>query len=68
MNEKSPNHTLSPMKCPVNLDEVDLLAPGHKNTGMNLMRYCIRNLPFTASPGKDSNPGPMATFLLNMKI
>ena len=28
MTEKTPNHSLSPMKCPVALEDVDLFGPG----------------------------------------
>ena len=57
MNGKSPNHTLSPMKCPVNLDEVDLFAPGAQEHWYESYEILHNESPVHRIPGEGFEPG-----------
>ena len=57
MNEKSPNHTLSPMNCPVNLDEVDLFSPGAQEHWYESYEILHKESPVHRIPGEGFEPG-----------
>ena len=57
MSEKTPNHELSPMKCPVNLDDVDLFGPGAQEHWYEAYDILHRESPVHRLPGEGFEPG-----------
>ena len=57
MSSKTPNHDLSEMKCPVNLDDVDLFSPGAQEHWYEAYDILHRDAPVHRIPGEGSAPG-----------
>lgn len=55
-NEKTPNHDLSPMRCPVGLDDVDLFSPGAQEHWYEAYDILHRESPVHRIPGEGSTP------------
>lgn len=54
--EKTPNHQLSPMRCPVSLDDVDLFGPGAQEHWYEAYDILHRESPVHRIPGEGSTP------------
>ena len=57
MSEKTPNHELSPMKCPVKLEDVDLFGPGSQEHWYEAYPILHREAPVLRIPGEGFAPG-----------
>jgi cytochrome P450 len=57
MSRKTPNHQLSPMRCPVNLDDVDLFSPGAQEHWYEAYDILHRQAPVHRLPGEGFMPG-----------
>lgn len=57
MSAKTPNHELSAMKCPVNLDDVDLFGPGAQEHWYEAYDILHREAPVHRLPGEGFEPG-----------
>ena len=57
MTEKTPNHSLSPMKCPVALEDVDLFGPGAQEHWYEAYPILHREAPVLRIPGEGYAPG-----------
>lgn len=57
MTGKMPNHDLSEMKCPVNLEDVDLFAPGAQEYWYEAYDILHRESPVHRIPGEGFAPG-----------
>ncbi len=56
-NVKTPNHELSPMKCPVTLEDVDLFSPGAQEHWYEAYEILHREDPVHKIPGEGLRPG-----------
>jgi len=54
---KTPNHELSPMKCPVSLADVDLFSPGAQEHWYEAYKILHREAPVHRIPGEGYAPG-----------
>ena len=54
--EKTPNHELSPMRCPVSLADVDLFSPGAQEHWYEAYDILHRESPVHRIPGEGSTP------------
>lgn len=54
---KTPNHELSPMKCPVNLEDVDLFSPGAQEHWYEAYEILHREDPVHKLEGEGLMPG-----------
>ena len=54
--EKTPNHSLSPMRCPVGLDDVDLFSAGAQEHWYEAYEILHRESPVHRIPGEGSTP------------
>ena len=52
MSQKPPNHGLSPMSCPVHLDDVDLFGPGSQEHWYEAYPILHREAPVLVLPGE----------------
>ena len=57
MSDKTPNHELSPMKCPVHLEDVDLFGPGAQEHWYEAYPILHREAPVLRIPGEGFAPG-----------
>ena len=57
MNEKAPNHALSPMRCPVGLSDVDLFGAGAQEHWYEAYSILHRESPVHRLPGEGLTPG-----------
>ena len=57
MSAKTPNHELSGMKCPVNLEDVDLFGPGAQEHWYEAYDILHREAPVHRLPGEGLEPG-----------
>ena len=57
MTGKTPNHFLTDMKCPVNLDEVDLFSPGAQEHWYDAYPILHREAPVYVLKGEGLTPG-----------
>jgi len=57
MSTKHPNHELSAMKCPVNLDDVDLFSPGAQEHWYEAYDILHSESPVHRIPGEGTVPG-----------
>jgi len=57
MTSKTPNHELSAMKCPVNLEDVDLFSPGAQEHWYEAYDILHREAPVYRIPGEGYAPG-----------
>ena len=57
MDPKHKNHELSEMKCPVNLDDVDLFSPGAQEHWYESYDILHRESPVHRIPGEGMAPG-----------
>lgn len=57
MSDKTPNHTLSPLACPVKLDDVDLFSPGAQEHWYEAYPILHRECPVVRLPGEGYEPG-----------
>ena len=64
MSKKTPNHTLSPMSCPVTLADVDLFGPGAQEHWYEAYPILHRDAPVQVLPGQGSD-GVSDAFVLN---
>ncbi len=55
--EKHPNHTLSAMRCPVGLDDVDLFSPGAQEHWYEAYEILHAQAPVLRLPGEGPTPG-----------
>ncbi|MEQ8692074.1 MAG: cytochrome P450 [Pseudomonadales bacterium] len=60
---KKPNHALSPMRCPVGLDDVDLFAPGAQEHWYEAYDILHSEAPVHRIPGEGFLPGTDAYVL-----
>lgn len=56
MTEKTPNHFLTEMKCPVNLEDVDLFSPGAQEHWYDAYPILHRESPVHCLPGEGLTP------------
>ena len=63
MAAKRPNHELSPMRCPVHLDDVDLFSPGAQEHWYEAYDILHDNAPVHRIPGEGFEPGTDAFIL-----
>ena len=56
MAEKTPNHFLTKMKCPVNLEDVDLFSPGAQEHWYDAYPILHRESPVHCLPGEGLSP------------
>jgi cytochrome P450 len=63
MSAKTPNHELSGMKCPVNLEDVDLFSPGAQEHWYEAYDILHREDPVHRIPGEGFEPGTDAYIL-----
>ncbi len=63
MNEKTPNHSLSEMRCPVSLEDVDLFSPGAQEHWYEAYSILHRESPVHPIPGEGLRPGEDAYVL-----
>ncbi|HIG41003.1 MAG: cytochrome P450 [bacterium] len=56
MDEKTQNHQLSEMKCPVNLDDVDLFSAGAQEHWYEAYEILHRESPVHRIPGEGTTP------------
>ena len=52
MNEKTPNHHLSPMSCPVSVEDVDLFGPGAQEHWYEAYPILHQDAPVLVLPGE----------------
>ena len=52
MSEKTPNHQLSPMACPMSLEDVDLFSPGAQEHWYEAYEILHRDAPVLKLPGE----------------
>ncbi|MEH6569080.1 MAG: cytochrome P450 [Halioglobus sp.] len=64
MNEKTPNHHLSPMSCPVAVEDVDLFGPGAQEHWYEAYPILHRDAPVLVLPGEGPD-GKSDAFVLN---
>ncbi|MFK8048334.1 MAG: cytochrome P450 [Halioglobus sp.] len=64
MNSKTPNHQHSQMSCPVNLEDVDLFAPGSQEHWYEAYPILHREAPVLVLPGEGMD-GVSDAFVLN---
>lgn len=57
MTDKTPNHQLSPMKCPMSLDDIDLFSPGAQEHWYEAYPILHREAPVLRLPGEGFEPG-----------
>jgi cytochrome P450 len=57
MSVKTPNHELSPMRCPVNLNDVDLFSPGAQEHWYEAYDILHGQAPVHRLPGEGFMPG-----------
>lgn len=63
MDAKRPNHELSPMRCPVHLDDVDLFSPGAQEHWYEAYDILHAEAPVHRIPGEGFEPGTDAFIL-----
>ena len=63
MAEKTPNHYLTDMKCPVNLDDIDLFSPGAQEHWYDAYPILHREAPVHRLPGEGLTPDTDAYIL-----
>ena len=63
MEAKRPNHELSPMSCPVHLDDVDLFSPGAQEYWYEAYDILHAEAPVHRIPGEGFEPGTDAFIL-----
>ena len=63
MKAKGPNHELSPMRCPVHLDDVDLFSPGAQEYWYEAYDILHAEAPVHRIPGEGFEPGTDAFIL-----
>ena len=56
MTDKSPNHELSEMECPVSLNDVDLFSPGAQEHWYEAYDILHREAPVHRIPGEGTTP------------
>ena len=61
--DPKPNHQLSPMRCPVHLDDVDLFAPGAQEHWYEAYDILHAEAPVHRIPGEGFEPGTDAFIL-----
>jgi cytochrome P450 len=54
---KTPNHELSPLKCPMSLEDVDLFSPGAQEHWYEAYPILHRDAPVLRIPGEGHAPG-----------
>ncbi len=64
MSEKTPNHHLSPMPCPVTLADVDLFGPGAQEHWYEAYPILHREAPVLVLPGQGLD-GVSDAYVLN---
>lgn len=57
MEDKTPNHALSPMPCPVALEDVDLFSPGAQEHWYEAYEILHREAPVLRIPGEGLGEG-----------
>lgn len=57
MQEQGPNHRLSPLKCPVKLEDVDLFSPGAQEHWYEAYPILHAEAPVLRIPGEGATPG-----------
>ena len=57
MSTKTPNHELSALRCPVNLEDVDLFSPGAQEHWYEAYPILHREAPVLRVPGEGLTPG-----------
>ena len=57
MSGKTPNHALSPLSCPVKLEDVDLFSPGAQEHWYEAYPILHRECPVVRLPGEGYEPG-----------
>lgn len=57
MADKTPNHSLSEMKCPMSLDDVDLFSPGAQEHWYEAYDILHEQAPVLRLPGEGLAPG-----------
>jgi cytochrome P450 len=57
MQDKTPNHALSPMRCPVTLEDVDLFSPGAQEHWYEAYEILHREAPVLKIPGEGLGEG-----------
>ena len=63
MNDKKTNHELSPMRCPVHLEDVDLFSPGAPEHWYEAYDILHNEAPVHKIPGEGFEPGTDAFIL-----
>jgi cytochrome P450 len=63
MSSKTPNHELSPMRCPVHLEDVDLFSPGAQEHWYEAYDILHAEAPVHRIPGEGFEPGTDAFIL-----
>ncbi len=63
LSQKTPNHELSPMRCPVQLDDVDLFGPGAAEHWYEAYDILHREAPVHRLEGEGLQPGTDAFIL-----
>ena len=63
MSEKTPNHFLTDMKCPMQLDDVDLFSPGAQEHWYDAYPILHDQAPVLKLPGEGLAPGTDAFVL-----
>lgn len=63
MTAKGPNHELSPMRCPVHLDDVELFEPGAQEHWYEAYDILHAEAPVHRIPGEGFEPGADAFIL-----
>jgi cytochrome P450 len=53
---KAPNHELSPLRCPVTLDDVELFEPGAQEHWFEAYEILHREQPIVRIPGEGTSP------------
>jgi cytochrome P450 len=56
MTVKAINHELSPLKCPVSLEDVDLFTPGAQEHWFEAYEIMHREMPILRIPGEGTTP------------
>lgn len=57
MQDRTPNHQLSPLKCPVSLEDVDLFSPGAQEHWYEAYPILHAEAPVLRIPGEGAAPG-----------
>ncbi len=57
MSQKTPNHALSPMPCPLTLEDVDLFSPGAQEHWYEAYEILHREAPVMKIPGEGLGEG-----------